>query len=104
MLKPGLIESKDLIGYQDPMDPYKLHLGEESLKSSEVGVHVDRHKHCLSQLVEADSLHHTECMGKQRHKFYVCQIHILFKMLLHNREDLVNFDQVLGNSSFHEKK
>ena len=26
------------------------------------------------------------------------------KMLLHNREDLVNFDQVLGISSFHEKK
>lgn len=29
---------------------------------------------------------------------------ILSKMLLHNREDLVNFDRVLEISSFHEKK
>ena len=28
----------------------------------------------------------------------------LSKMFLHNREDLVNFDQVLGISSFHGEK
>ena len=42
--------------------------------------------------------------SKQRHKFYSCKIHVLSKMVLHNREDLVNFDRVLGISSFHVKK
>ena len=31
------------------------------------------------------------------------QIHRFSKILLHNREDLVNFDQVLGISSLHRK-
>ncbi len=79
-------------------------LDKESLESSEVGILVDGRRHRISQFVEADSLHHTECMEQQRHKFYACQIHILSKMLLHNREDLVNFDQVLGISSFHGEK
>ena len=34
-------------------------------------------------------------------KFYACNVHILSKMLLHNREDLINFDQVLEFSSPH---
>ncbi len=51
-----------------------------------------------------ENFHHTECMEQQRHKFYACQIHTLTKVLLHNREDLVNFDQVLGISSFHGEK
>lgn len=79
-------------------------LGKESLETSEVGILVDSRRHRISQFVEADSLHHTECVEQQRHKFYACQIHILSKMLLHNREDLVNFDRVLEISSFHEKK
>lgn len=79
-------------------------LGKESLEPSEVGVLVDSRRHRISQFVKADSLHHTECMEQQRHKFYACQIHTLSKMLLHNREDLVNFDGVLEISSFHEKK
>lgn len=79
-------------------------LGEESLKASHVGVLVNGSRHCIGKFMEAHCLHHTEGMEEQRHEFYACQIHILSKMLLHNREDLVNFDQVLGISSFHEKK
>ena len=78
--------------------------GKESLEPSEVGVLVDSRRHRISQFVKADSLHHTECMEQQRHKFYACQIHVLSKMVLHNREDLVNFDRVLGISSFHGEK
>lgn len=79
-------------------------LGKESLEPSEVGILVDSRRHRIGKFVEADSLHHTECMEQQRHKFYACQIHTLTKVLLHNREDLVNFDQVLGISSFHGEK
>lgn len=79
-------------------------LGKESLEPSEVGIPVDSRRHRVSQFVEADSLYNTECVEQQRHKFYACQIHTLSKVLLHNREDLVNFDQVLGISSFHGEK
>lgn len=79
-------------------------LGKESLETSEIGILVDSRRHRVSQFVEADSLHNTECVEQQRHKFYACQIHTLSKVLLHNREDLVNFDQVLGISSFHGEK
>jgi hypothetical protein len=82
----------------------KYILGKESLEPSEVGILIDSRRHRISQFVEADSLHHTEYMEQQRHKFYACKIHVLSKMVLHNREDLVNFDQVLGISSFHVKK
>lgn len=75
-------------------------LGEESPEPSKVGIHVDCRRHRINQLMEADSLHHAEDMDKQRHKFNVCKIHIFSKMLLHNREDLVNFDRVLGISNF----
>ena len=78
--------------------------GKESLKTPQVGVPVNGSGHCIGKLMEAHRLHHTQRMEEQRHEFYTCQIHILSKMLLHNREDLVNFDQVLGISIFHEKK
>lgn len=76
-------------------------LGEEPLKPSEVGVPVHVRGHRASQFMKADGLNHTQCVEEHRHKLYACQIHTLSKMLLHNREDLVNFDRVLGNSSFH---
>ena len=57
-------------------------LGEESLKSSEVGALVDSSRHRVCQLVEAHCLHYTECMEKQRHKLYTCQIHIFFQNAL----------------------
>ena len=42
--------------------------------------------------MKTDGLHYAQRVKEQRHEFYACQIHILSKMLLHNREDLVNFD------------
>lgn len=79
-------------------------LGEEPLKTSETGVPVYVRGHRAGQFMKTDSLHHTQRVKEQRHQLYACQIHTLSKMLLHNREDLVNFDQVLGISSFHVKK
>ena len=86
------------------MSRSSTYLAKESLEPSEVGILVYSRRHRINQFVEADSLHHTECMEQQRHEFYACQIHTLTKVLLHNREDLVNFDRVLEISSFHEKK
>ena len=60
-------------------------------------------RHCRSQFVKAHSLHHTKCMEHISHKLNASQIHRFSKILLHNREDLVNFDQVLGASSLHRK-
>ena len=79
-------------------------LGEESLKTSQAGVPVHVCGHRASQFMKAACLHHTPRVEEQRHKLYASQIRTLSKMFLHNREDLVNFDQVLGISSFHEKK
>ena len=57
-------------------------LGEESLKSSEVGVLVDSSRHRVWRLMEAHYLHYIECMEKQRHKLYTYQIHIFSKNAL----------------------
>lgn len=86
------------------MSRSRTYLAKNLLEPSEVGILVDSRRHRIGQFVEADSLHHTECMEQQRHKFYACQIHTLTKVLLHYREDLVNFDQVLRISSFHGEK
>lgn len=79
-------------------------LGKEPLNPSEAGFPVHVRGHRARQFMKADGLHHTQCVEEQSHKLYAGQIHILTKMLLHNREDLVNFDQVLGISSFHGEK
>lgn len=79
-------------------------LGEESLKSSEVGVLIYGCRHRIGKFVETDRLHHAQSVEEQRHELYACQIHTLSKMLLHNSEDLVNFERVLGNSNFHGEK
>ena len=79
-------------------------LGEESLKTSQAGVPVHVCGHRASQFMKADCLHHTQRVEEQRHKLYAGQIHTLSKMFLHNREDLINFERVLGNSSFHGEK
>ena len=79
-------------------------LGKKSLEPSEVGILVDSRRHRIRQLMETHRLHYTEGMEEQRHKLYASQIHIFSKMFLHNREDFVNFDQVLGFSSFHGEK
>lgn len=79
-------------------------LGEESLKPSGVGVLVYGCRHRIGKFVETNRLHYAQSVEEQRHELYACQIHTLSKMLLHNREDLVNFERVLGNSSFHGEK
>ncbi len=79
-------------------------LGEEPLKPSEVGILFYGCRHRIGKFVETDRLHHAQSMKEQRHELYACQIHTLSKMLLHNREDLVNFERVLGNSNFHGEK
>ena len=79
-------------------------LGEEPLKPSEAGIPVHVRGHRASRFMKTDGLHHTQRVKEHRHKLYACQIHTLSKMLLHNREDLVNFDRVLGSSNFHGEK
>ena len=79
-------------------------LGEKPLETAHIGISFCIRRHGGSQLMETDGLNHAKCVDEQRHKFYTGKIHRFFKMLLHNREDLVNFDRVLEISSFHEKK
>ena len=78
-------------------------VGDESLNAAQIGVTLNRRRHCRSQFVKAHSLHHTKCMEHISHKLNAGQIHRFSKILLHNREDLVNFDQVLGVSSLHRE-
>lgn len=78
-------------------------VGNESLNAAQIGITLNRRRHCRSQFVKAHSLHHTKSMEHISHKLYAGQIHRISKILLHNREDLVNFDQVLGISSLHGK-
>ena len=78
-------------------------VGDESLNAAQIGITFNRRRHCRSQFVKAHGLHHTKCMKHISHKLYACQIHRISKILLHNREDLVNFDQVPGISSLHGK-
>lgn len=79
-------------------------MGKEPLQASKIGIPLHRGGHSRSQLLKTDGLHHTQRVKEHRHEFYAGQIHTLSKMLLHNRENLVNFDQVLGSSSFHGEK
>ena len=79
-------------------------LCKEPLDTSEIGVPVPTVGHGRGEFVKADSLHHAERVKHEGHQLYSCQIHCFTKMLLHNWEDLVNFDQVLGISSFHGEK
>lgn len=62
-------------------------------------------RHGCGQLVETDSLDNAKSMDYVRHQLYAWQIHCFSEMLLHNREDLVNFNKILGVfSSFHGEK
>ena len=82
----------------------KGELGDEPLNTTQVGGSLPAVGHCRGEFVKADCLNHTERMKHKGHQLYSCQIHCFSKMLLHNWEDLVNFDQVLGISSFHGEK
>lgn len=79
-------------------------VGDESLNAAQIGVTLNRRRHRRGQFVKAHSLHHTKRMEHISHKLNASQIHRFSKILLHNREDLVNFDQVLGVSSLHRKR
>ena len=78
-------------------------LGYKSLDATKVGLSFDRSRHCCRKFMEAYGLHHTQGMEHESHDLYACQIHRFSKMFLHNWEDLVNFDQVLGFSCLHTK-
>lgn len=79
-------------------------LGEEPLESAHVGITLNAGWHGGSQFMETDSLNHAESMDDVSHQLYSGKIHSFSKMFLHNREDLVNFNQVPGISSFHGEK
>lgn len=72
--------------------------------SPHIGIPSDIGRHGGSQYTKTHRLNHAQGVYHHRHQFYMCQIHGFSKMLLHNRKDLVNFDQVLGIlSNFHQK-
>jgi hypothetical protein len=89
-----------------PCDEVKTQriLGKEPLESAHVGIPLNACRHSGSQLMKADSLYQAESVDYISHQLYSGKIHCFSKMFLHNREDLVNFDQVLGISSFHGEK
>ena len=78
--------------------------GKESLQAAQVGIAFNACRHRRSYLVQADSLHNAKSVKNKRKQFYAGQIHYRAKMLLHNRDDLINFVAVLGSySNFHGK-
>ena len=89
-----------------PCDEIKTQsiLAEEPLESTHVGITLHAGWHGCCQFMETDSLNHAESMDDVSHQLYSGKIHCFSKMFLHNREDLVNFDQVLGSSNFHGEK
>lgn len=62
------------------------------------------HRHCRSYLVEAYRLHHTKSVKNKRKQFNGGKIHYRAKMLLHNRDDFINFVAVpVSCRNFHGK-
>ena len=76
-------------------------VGDEPLNATQIGIALNRRRPRRSQFVKAHSLHPTKCMEHISHKFYAGKIHRNSKILLHNREDLANFNQILGISNLH---
>ena len=78
--------------------------GKESLQTAQVGITLNTRRHRRRYLVEADRLHNTKGMKNKRKQFYASQIHYRAKMLLHYRDDLINFVTVPGSyRNFHGK-
>lgn len=95
-------KAENHFGYQVEVEGI---LGKESLEPAHVGVAFHGCGHRSRKFVKADGLDHTEGMDDKCHQLYAGEIHCFSKMLLHNREDLVNFDRVLGIfSNFHGEK
>ena len=78
--------------------------GKKPLKTSEVGVALNARGHRRRNLMQTDRLHHAEGIDHKSQQFYAGEVHHTAKMLLHNRDDLVNFAIVPGSgSNFHGK-
>ena len=74
------------------------------LQAAQVGITFNTRRHRRSYLVQADGLHNAKSVKNKRKQFYAGQIHYRAKMLLHNRDDLINFVAVPGSCcNFHGK-
>ena len=78
-------------------------VGDEPLNAAQIGIALNRRRHRRNQFVKAHSLHPTKCMEHISHKLYAGKIHRNSKILLHNRADLANFNQILGISNLHRE-
>lgn len=72
--------------------------GKKSLQAAQVGITFNTRRHRRCYFVEADRLHNTKGVKNKRKQFYASKIHYRAKMLLHNRDDLINFVAVPGSS------
>lgn len=74
------------------------------LQAAQVGITFNTRRHRRSYLVQADGLHNAKSVKNKRKQFYASQIHYRAKMLLHNRDDWINFVTVPGSCrNFHGK-
>ena len=71
--------------------------GKKSLYAPQIGITFNARRHCRCYLVETDCLHNAKCLKNKRKQFYAGKIHYRAKMLLHNRDDLINFVAVPGS-------
>ena len=78
--------------------------GKKSLYAPQIGITFNTRRHRRRYLVEADRLHDTKGVKDKRKQFYASKIHYQTKMLLHNRDDFINFVAVSGSCrNFHGK-
>lgn len=76
--------------------------GKGPLQVSQVGITFYARRHRRRHLVEADSLHNAKSVKDKRRQLYAGKIHHRARMLLHNRDDLINFVAVSGSCrNFH---
>lgn len=74
-------------------------MGKKPLHPSEIRITFHRRRHCCRNLVKAYSLHHAKSVNHKSQQFYAGEVHYGAKMLLHNRDDLINFAIVYGSGS-----
>ncbi len=78
--------------------------GKKSLYAPRIGITFNARRHLRRNLVQADRLDDTKGVKYKRKQFYASQIYYRAKMLLHNRNDLINFVAVPGSCrNFHGK-
>ena len=92
---------KYLFGYKDKVASI---FGKKSLYAPQIGITFNARRHRRRGLVQADRLHDTKGVKYKRKQFYASQIYYRAKMLLHNRDDLINFVAVpVSCRNFHGK-